>query len=115
MGARASFAPFTETQSDLEPKGELVEAVAKAGSIVVPKPLNAEPSRPIVDAHVPPIRRQRPATPPLAFAATADKAAKGKSRSGAKTQVKKAARKGQEASRSSLGAASRVKAARNAE
>ena len=67
-----------------------------------------------IDAYVPPIRRQRPVTPPLAFKAPDEKAAKGAAGKTGKAQVKRAARKGQEAARSSLGAAARAKVASEA-
>jgi hypothetical protein len=67
-----------------------------------------------VDAYVPPIRRQRPVTPPLAFKAPAEKAAKGAAGKTAKAPVKRVARKGQEAARSSLGAGARAKVASEA-
>jgi hypothetical protein len=68
-----------------------------------------------IDAYVPPIKRQRPVTPPLAFNAPAEKAAKSSAGKAAKAQVKRAAaRKGQEAARSSLGAGTRAKVASEA-
>lgn len=69
-----------------------------------------------VDAYVPPIRRQRPVTPPLAFNVPAEKGAAAASRKAAKSQVKRAAaRKAQEPARSSLGAGARAKVVSEAE
>jgi hypothetical protein len=99
-----SSAVSTSTQ---RPVAALVEQVA-----VKPAASRIPDSK--IDAYVPPIKRQRPVTPPLAFNAPAEKAAKGSAGKAAKVQAKRAARKGQEAARSSLGAGARAKVASEA-
>ena len=99
-----SGAVSTSTQ---RPVAALVEQVA-----VKPAASRIPDSK--IDAYVPPIKRQRPVTPPLAFNAPAEKAAKGSAGKAAKAQAKRAARKGQEAARSSLGAGARAKVASEA-
>jgi hypothetical protein len=99
-----SGAVSTSTQ---RPVAALVEQVA-----VKPAASRIPDSK--IDAYVPPIKRQRPVTPPLAFNAQAEKAAKGSAGKAAKAQAKRAARKGQEAARSSLGAGARAKVASEA-
>lgn len=62
-----------------------------------------------VDAFVPPIKRQRPVTPPLVFKAPSEKSTERAARKITKAKAKRAARKGQDAARSSLGAGAKAK------
>ena len=76
---------------------------------------SAPPAERRIDAYVAPIRRQRPVTPPLTFnEPSSAKEAKGSARKPVKAQVKRAARNGQEAARSALGADVRSKIANDA-
>ena len=77
--------------------------------------VSAKPAGSKIDAFVPPIRRQRPVTPPLTFSEPSSaKSAKGPAPKAVKAQVKRASRKGPEPARSALGAASPGKVASEA-
>lgn len=135
--ARSSFAPDASALTAVSAAGELGSAPAlgqvardtsDSGAVststqrpvaalveqVAVKPAASRIPDSKIDAYVPPIKRQRPVTPPLAFNAQAEKAAKGSAGKAAKAQAKRAARKGQEAARSSLGAGARAKVASEA-
>lgn len=74
--------------------------------------MNTAPAAPEIDAFVPPVRRQRPITPPLTFAEPSPaKKNKVTKRKAAKTEVRRAAHKKPEPARSALGGATREAAA----
>lgn len=74
--------------------------------------MNTAPAAPEIDAFVPPVRRQRPITPPLTFAEPSPaKKNKLTKRKAAKTEVRRAAHKKPEPARSALGGATREAAA----
>lgn len=105
--ASAGAAPRAGKQAALQGTGEHgrpVSAGEPAFSRTLPSGAKAAAK---VDALVPPIRRQRPETPPLVFKAPSEKQAVRKSRKAAKSQPKRAASKRQDGERSSLGASSR--------
>jgi hypothetical protein len=111
MAAAGDRARETREQDAAVTLTALPAAAPPERSALKPVPVRtADESK--IDAYVPPIRRQRPVTPPLAFNVPAEKGAAAASRKAAKSQVKRAAaRKAQEPARSSLGAGARAKVA----
>jgi len=108
-----SILPAQSAVAVREPVASGTAAIATRAPAVVPsKEAAAMPSQSKIDAVVPPIRRQRPTTPPLAFGAPTEKPTAGASGKAKKAPVKRAAgRKDAEEQRSALGAGTRAKVA----
>jgi hypothetical protein len=111
--ARTSVLPAQPAVAVREPVASGAAAIGThAPAAVASKEAAAKPAQSQLDAFVPPIRRQRPTTPPLAFGAPAEKPTAGASGKAKKGPVKRAAgRKDAQEQRSALGAGTQAKVA----